>query len=241
MDTAYVVNMLNSSNSTWCQFSQHGHQNKIITPRQCLCSQLTAVCWRPSSGCWGGKVTAPDRLQCWLASSGSRPHRPPRPAGKTAAFLAPLCSHQEAAKWPPGLQPAADPLENLQRESKHFSSAKKMSTQYCLWLIIFLFQDENPCKHNFMKQFYIINKWCVLRSVNMISTADLSQNWQFKLQDAQRRVNPAFIWTDSDDVSICVCSWLDGKGSMSITSAYLSYSLLVFLLANTQLCSVNVT
>lgn len=57
---------------------------------------------------------APNKQRCWSGSFGSRPRRPPRPSGRTAAFAGPPCSHQEAARWPPGLQPAADLWESLQ-------------------------------------------------------------------------------------------------------------------------------
>lgn len=57
---------------------------------------------------------APNKQQCWSGSFGSRPRRPPHPSGRTAAFAVPPCSHQEAARWLPGLQPAADLWENLQ-------------------------------------------------------------------------------------------------------------------------------
>lgn len=60
----------------------------------------------------------PNKRQCWLESFGSHPQRPPRLAGRTAAFATPPCSRQEAARWPPEPQPAADPWENLQAERK---------------------------------------------------------------------------------------------------------------------------
>lgn len=63
----------------------------------------------------------PNKRQCWLESFGSHPQRPPRLAGRTAAFATPPCSRQEAARWPPEPQPAADPWENLQAERKRLN------------------------------------------------------------------------------------------------------------------------
>lgn len=74
---------------------------------------VTRAIWRPSWRCSGGTATAPGTRRCWSASFGFRPRRPPRPAGRRAALVAPPCSRQEAARWPPAPLVAAGLWENL--------------------------------------------------------------------------------------------------------------------------------